>query len=84
MRIKTQIFSLIVFISLRFEYLSFIVLNETNGSRVLALIVGFMVLGGIALSFISQVNHKGGRNASGRDYSNHQQIRSDSHAFLIL
>lgn len=84
MKVMTHIFSLIVFISLSFECLASSVSNETNGGRVLGIIVGIVVLGGLALSFISQVNHKGGGYASRQDYSNHQRTKSDGHVFLIF
>jgi hypothetical protein len=84
MRVMTHIYSLIVFISLSFECLASSGSKEISGSRVLGIIVGLVVLVGIALSIISQVNQKGGGYASARDYSNQQQRRSDGHAFLIL
>ncbi len=84
MRIIPHIFSLFVFVSLSFECFASSGSKETSGSRFLPIIIGLVVLGGFALSIISQVNHKGGGYASRQDYSNHQQRRSDSHAFLIL
>ena len=84
MKFMKYIYSLIICISFSFECLASSGSKETNGSRVLGIIVGLVVLGGIALSIISQVNHKGGGYASRSDYADHQKRRSDNHAFLIL
>lgn len=84
MRVIPHIFSLIVCIFLSIECLAASGSKETNGSRILAIILGVVVLGGLAISFISQVNQKGGGYASGLDSYKHQQSRSDGHILLIL
>lgn len=80
----TYIIPLIIFFSISFECFASSISNEKDSSNVLAIVVGIVVLGGIALSFISHVNHKGGGYASRRDYSEHQRKKSDNHMFLIL